>query len=45
MKFTKAQIDSLISISDPDGVWVLMQDCGLQEESEYIELKYWKDEI
>jgi hypothetical protein len=40
MKYTKEQIDSLISVSDPDGVWAIMQEYGLQEESEYIERKY-----
>tara|TARA_R100000951_G_scaffold8142_1_gene7373 strand:- start:1554 stop:1688 length:135 start_codon:yes stop_codon:yes gene_type:complete len=40
MKYTKEMIDQLIDISDADGVWSMMQDLELQEESEYIEKKY-----
>ena len=40
MKYTPEMIDQLIEISDPDGVWAIMQDLGLQDESEYIEAKY-----
>ena len=37
---TPNEIDMLIEVSDPDGVWAMMQDLELQEESEYIEKKY-----
>ena len=40
MKYTKEMIDQLIDIFDVDGVWAIMQDLELQEESEYIEKKY-----
>ena len=40
MKYTEEMIDQLIDVSDADGVWVMMQDLELQEESEYIERKY-----
>ena len=40
MKYTKEMIDDMIEIFDADGVWTMMQDAELQEESEYIEKKY-----
>jgi len=40
MKYTEEKIDELIEISDADCVWSMMQDLGLQDESEYIEKKY-----
>jgi len=40
MRYTKEMIDQLIDITDADGVWSMMQDLELQEESEYIEKKY-----
>lgn len=40
MRYTEEMIDQLIDVSDADGVWVMMQDLELQEESEYIERKY-----
>lgn len=40
MKYSKSEIDMLIKIIDADGVWAMMQDLGLREESEYIEEKY-----
>jgi len=36
----KETIDQLIYLTDADGVWTMMQDEGLREESEYIEKKY-----
>ena len=40
MRYTKEMIDQLIDIADADGVWSMMQDLELHEESEYIEKKY-----
>ena len=40
MKYTKEMIDDMVEIFDADGVWTMMQDAELQEESEYIEKKY-----
>lgn len=40
MRYTKEMIDQLIDITDVDDVWSMMQDLELQEESEYIEKKY-----
>ena len=40
MRYTKEMIDQLIDITDVDGIWSMMQDLELQEESEYIEKKY-----
>ncbi len=40
MKYTKEMIDQLINITDADGVWSMMQDAGLRDESEYIEKRY-----
>ncbi len=40
MRYTEEMIDQLIDVSDADGVWAMMQDLELQEESEYIEKKY-----
>ena len=36
MKYTKEMIDNMVDIFDADGVWTMMQDAGLQYESEYI---------
>ena len=40
MKYTKEMIDDMVEVFDADGVWTMMQDAELQEESEYIEKKY-----
>lgn len=40
MKYTKEQLDSLVDLFDADGVWAMMQDEGLKNESTYIEQKY-----
>ena len=40
MLYTKEMIDNMVEIFDADGVWIMMQDEGLQDESEYIEKKY-----
>ena len=40
MKYTKEMIDNMVEVFDADGVWTMMQDAELQEESEYIEKKY-----
>ena len=40
MRYTKEMIDQLMDITDVDDVWSMMQDLELQEESEYIEKKY-----
>lgn len=37
---TNNEIDMLIEVSDPDGVWAMMQDLGEYEAVEYIEQKY-----
>ena len=40
MKYTKEMIDNMVDIFDADEVWTMMQDAGLQDESEYIEKRY-----
>ena len=40
MKLTAAELEELIGISDPDGVWSLCNDFDMQEELEYIEENY-----
>lgn len=40
MKYTKEMIDDMVEIFDADGVWTMMQDAKLQDESEYIEKRY-----
>jgi rhamnogalacturonyl hydrolase YesR len=40
MKYTKEQLDNLVELFDADGVWAQMQDEGLEEESTYIEQRY-----
>ena len=40
MKYTKEMIDNMVDIFDAYKVWNMMQDSGLQDESEYIEKKY-----
>jgi hypothetical protein len=40
MLYTKEMIDNMVEIFDADGVWIMMQDEGLQDESEYIEKRY-----
>lgn len=40
MKYTKEMIDNMVEIFDADGVWTMMWEAGLQEESDYIEEKY-----
>ena len=37
---TPNEIDMLIEVSDPDGVWAMMQDFQMYDAAEYIELKY-----
>ena len=40
MKYTKEQLDTLVELFDADGVWAQMQDEGLDDESFYIEQRY-----
>ena len=40
MKLTTAELEELIGISDPDGVWSLCNGFDMQEELEYIEENY-----
>ena len=40
MKITIEELEELIGISDPDGVWSLCKDFEMQEELEYIEENY-----
>ena len=40
MKYTKEQLDNLVDLFDADGVWGMMQNEGLLDESTYIEQKY-----
>lgn len=40
MSLTKEYLEELIAISDPDGIWAMMQDLELWEEAEYIEKNY-----
>ena len=40
MKYTKEMIDEMVNIFDADGVWTMMQDAELRDESEYIEKRY-----
>tara|TARA_R110002049_G_scaffold104210_1_gene250638 strand:+ start:780 stop:914 length:135 start_codon:yes stop_codon:yes gene_type:complete len=40
MKYTKEMIDNMVEIFDADGVWTMMQDAELLDESEYIEKRY-----
>lgn len=40
MKYTKEQLDNLVDLFDADGVWAQMQDEGLEDESFYIEQRY-----
>lgn len=37
---TPDQIEMLIAVSDPDGVYAMLMDQGFTEEAEYIENKY-----
>lgn len=37
---THFEIDELIAVSDPDGVWTMMQDSQMYDAAEYIEIKY-----
>lgn len=36
----KHEIDMLIEVSDPDGIWIMMQDLGEYEAAQYIEENY-----
>lgn len=40
MRYTKEQLDNLVDLFDADGVWAQMQDEGLEDESTYIEQRY-----
>jgi len=40
MKLSVEELEELIGISDPDGVWSLCKDFDMQEELEYIEENY-----
>lgn len=37
---THNEIDMLIEVADPDGVWIILQDMGEYDAAEYIEEKY-----
>jgi hypothetical protein len=37
---TEQEIEQLIAVSDPDGVWSMMRDLGDCDAMEYIENKY-----
>ena len=43
MKVTIAELEELISVSDPDGVWSLCRDFDMDEEMIYIEEKYFNE--
>ena len=43
MGLTKEYLEELVNISDPDGVWAMMQDLEMWEEAEYIEEKYFNN--
>jgi hypothetical protein len=40
MKYTKEQLDNLVDLFDADFVWKQMQDEDLEDESTYIEQRY-----
>lgn len=40
MIYTREQIEMLVAVSDPDGVYSLLMDQGLQEDAAYVEEKY-----
>ena len=40
MELTIAELEELISVSDPDGVWSLCRDFDMNEEMMYIEEEY-----
>ncbi len=40
MKLSVEELEELIGMSDPDGVWSLCRDFDMQEELEYIEENY-----
>jgi len=40
MRYTKEQLDNLVDLFDADFVWKQMQDEDLEDESFYIEQKY-----
>ena len=40
MLYTKEQLDNLVELFDADGVWAQMQDEDLEDESTYIEQRY-----
>jgi len=40
VKMTPNEIDMLIEVSDPDGVWIMLQDMGEYDAAEYVEEKY-----
>lgn len=37
---TPNEIDMLVEVSDPDGVWIMLQDMGEYDAAEYVEEKY-----
>lgn len=37
---TPNEIDMLIEVADPDGVWIMLQDMGEYDAAEYIEENY-----
>lgn len=41
---TNVELEELIGMSDPDGVWSLCKDFSMHEEMEYIEEKYFSNE-
>ena len=40
MLYTEEQLDNLVDLFDADFVWTQMQDEGLDDESFYIEQRY-----
>jgi len=37
---TPEQIEHLVQVSDPDGVYIMLMDQGFIEEAQYVEHKY-----
>jgi len=42
MIFTREQIDNLVAVSDPDGVYTMFIDQGLFDDAAYVEEKYFE---
>lgn len=40
MQMSKSEIEMLISVSDPDGVWSMLMDMGYEDEADWIQENY-----